>query len=394
MIPRCPRFGMWAGERLGWTRTRHTWTLRIGSSCSTSVTQDTSASFVRNGGGDDRLARQAIEAFDESSHSRRHHAGAGSPPTIFRRIPTFSLLWVGMLHDFAMYRSDPAFVREHLPGTRAVLDWYVRHQEQERFGWTAAVVELHRLGQWFSRRRSAAGRARRFCSDYAAFCRGASGGRAELEDFVRRQAARRELYRRRLQRAVQGVKKLCWNKGFGIVCGHMPAQMKYSQHTNLMAVLLDVFPKEQQLEVMMKVLSDSDPGFKINGNGSRQWKKLRTTTDSISRELLDHAGMGDRYLELLNPWKEMLALGLTTWAETPEPTRSDSHAWSAHPNYDLLTIVAGNSPGRTGFERACDPEGATSGEACEVKDSEFSPVEAGGHSGRLQNWSAKHGRFA
>jgi hypothetical protein len=40
----------------------------------------------------------------------------------------------------------------------------------------------------------------------------------------------------------------------------------------------------------------------------------------------------------------MVALGLTTWAESPEPTRSDSHAWSAHPNYDLLTIVAGIHP--------------------------------------------------
>jgi alpha-L-rhamnosidase len=45
----------------------------------------------------------------------------------------------------------------------------------------------------------------------------------------------------------------------------------------------------------------------------------------------------------------MLALGLTTWAEQPESTRSDSHAWSAHPNYDLLTVVAGIRPASPGF---------------------------------------------
>jgi hypothetical protein len=45
----------------------------------------------------------------------------------------------------------------------------------------------------------------------------------------------------------------------------------------------------------------------------------------------------------------MLDLGLTTWAETPDPTRSDSHAWSAHPNYDLLTTVAGIEPAQPGF---------------------------------------------
>jgi len=52
----------------------------------------------------------------------------------------------------------------------------------------------------------------------------------------------------------------------------------------------------------------------------------------------------------------MVSLGLTTWAESPEPTRSDSHAWSAHPNFDFLTIVAGIRPASAGFESvAIDP---------------------------------------
>jgi len=45
----------------------------------------------------------------------------------------------------------------------------------------------------------------------------------------------------------------------------------------------------------------------------------------------------------------MLALGLTTTPETPEPTRSDSHAWSAHPNYGLLATVLGVRPASQGF---------------------------------------------
>jgi hypothetical protein len=65
---------------------------------------------------------------------------------------------------------------------------------------------------------------------------------------------------------------------------------------------------------------------------------------------VEHTGMGDDYLKLLDPWKQMMSLGLTTWAESPEPTRSDSHAWSAHPNYDLLTMVAGIHAAKPGFE--------------------------------------------
>jgi hypothetical protein len=46
----------------------------------------------------------------------------------------------------------------------------------------------------------------------------------------------------------------------------------------------------------------------------------------------------------------MLALGLTTFAEKPDPTRSDCHAWSASPNYDFLATVAGIEPASPGFK--------------------------------------------
>src|SRR5437870_6300496 len=61
------------------------------------------------------------------------------------------------------------------------------------------------------------------------------------------------------------------------------------------------------------------------------------------------AGLGDEYLNELGRWRGMLALALTTWAEKSEPTRSDCHAWSAHPNFDLLATVAGIESSAPGF---------------------------------------------
>jgi hypothetical protein len=66
-------------------------------------------------------------------------------------------------------------------------------------------------------------------------------------------------------------------------------------------------------------------------------------------EALRQAGLADRYLEQLAPWREMLRLGLTSTPENPEPTRSDSHAWAAHPNYGLLATVLGIRPSSQGF---------------------------------------------
>ena len=66
--------------------------------------------------GDDRLARQAIEAFDASRFpdgiTRSRY-----PSSLPQTIPTFSLLWIGMLHDYWMYRPDPDWSASLLQAT-------------------------------------------------------------------------------------------------------------------------------------------------------------------------------------------------------------------------------------------------------------------------------------
>src|SRR5260370_17945573 len=160
---------------------------------------------------------------------------------------------------------------------------------------------------------------------------------------------RAEPYLQAATKAAQGVQRLCWNEKHGLMAD-TPAQQLYSQHANFLGVLLDVIPKQRQGEVMTKVLAASDPVFKARGDLPPMEKASYYYRFYLARAL-EHAGMGDRYLELLGPWKEMLALGLTTWAEMPDPTRSDSHAWSAPANFDVLTIGAGISPAALGFEK-------------------------------------------
>src|SRR5205807_2018685 len=142
---------------------------------------------------------------------------------------------------------------------------------------------------------------------------------------------------------------LCWNDNYGLIAD-TPAQKHYSQHANILGVWLDVISREKQQDVLNKILSATDPGFSPSGSGPIP--EMTSATYYFRFYLaraLDHAGLGDKYLNLLKPWHDMADLGLTTWAEQPEPTRSDSHAWSAHPNYDFLTIVAGIRPKTPGF---------------------------------------------
>ena len=294
--------------------------------------------------GDDRLAKQAIEAYNNSripdglTQSRY-------PSSLVQMIPTFSLLWVGMLHDFWMYRGDAEFVRAQLPGTRTVLDWYLRHQRADGLMGKLPWWPFVDWGKDFHGGvppQDDSGGSSIITLQFIEALRYAQ----ELEImYGDRHLA--QMYQSAAERAAQGIWNQCWNSQYGLLAD-TPAQSHFSQHANILGIWLDVIPRERQKEVMQKILSISDEGF----TASRSVPQMTAATYYFRFYLaraLDHAGMADDYLRLLGPWHQMVALGLTTWAESPEPTRSDSHAWSAHPNYDLLTIVAGVHPETPGF---------------------------------------------
>jgi hypothetical protein len=297
-------------------------------------------------GGDDRLARQAIEAFD-ASRVPDGLTQSRYPSSLVQMIPTFSLLWVGMVHDFWMYREDVPFVRRQLPGTRAVLGWFLERQRADGL--------LGRISWW------------PFVDWGADFAHGeppqdAEGGSAVLTlEFVEalRDAAEleratgdlyfAERYDKAADEAAAGVRRLCWNETYGLV-SDTPAQRHFSQHANILGVWLGVIPRERQKEVLAKILSVSDAGWVAPAEVPAMTAATYYFRFYLARAV-ERAGMGDEYLKLLGPWREMAALGLSTWAESPEPTRSDSHAWSAHLNYDFLTLVAGIEPLSAGFRQ-------------------------------------------
>jgi len=297
--------------------------------------------------GDDRLARQAIEAFD-ASRVPDGLTQSRYPSALVQMIPTFSLLWVGMVHDFWMYRGDMEFVRGQVPGTRTALDWFLRRQRADgllgKISWWPFVD----WGADFNDGvppQDADGGSAVMTLEFLEALRYA----AQLERAVG-EASVAEKYEKAAARAAEAVRKLCWNEKYGLLAD-TPAQKHFSQHANILGAWLDVIPTERQKDVLGKILSKSDAaGFAAGADVPEMTAATYYFRFYLARAV-EHAGMGDEYLKLLGPWREMVALGLTTWAESPEPTRSDSHAWSAHPNYDFLRIVAGIRPGSAGFEK-------------------------------------------
>jgi hypothetical protein len=80
--------------------------------------------------GDDRLVRNALTLID---HSRIAEGITLSryPTDLHQEIPTFSLWWITMLHDYYMYRPDSLFIKSKLPGARQVLSFFEKYQQAD-----------------------------------------------------------------------------------------------------------------------------------------------------------------------------------------------------------------------------------------------------------------------
>lgn len=287
--------------------------------------------------GDDRLGRQAIEAFDDS-RIPEGITRSRYPSNLPQNIPTFSLLWIGMLHDYWMYRPDPQFVRDHLAGTRDVLGWFSHYESSDGL--------LHQLPWWSFIDWVPSGDIPTYDThgescvttlQYLGALIEASDLETNLGDPVL--AAR---YHSHADHIRAGIISKCWVASRGMLADN-PDQKIYSQQANILGVLFDVIPKNRQQDVLRRMLA-IEPGTTPDGVLSASYYFRYYLARA-----LDHAGIADDYLQSLDPWRKLLPLHFSTWPEIPGDTRSDSHAWSAHPIYDMLTLVAGIEPASPGF---------------------------------------------
>lgn len=286
---------------------------------------------------DDRLARQALEAFDDS-RIPEGITRSRYPSSLPQNIPTFSLLWIGMVHDYWMYRPDPTPVRASLEGTRTVLDWFAQHERPdgllEQLPWWSFIdwVSSGTIPTYSARGES--------CVTTLEYL-GALNDAADLEKALGDPHIAAQ-YRERAEHVRSALYSACWNADRKLLADN-PDQKNFSQQANILGVLYDVIPRAEQQGVLRRMLA-IEPGTSPDGVLSASYYFR-----FYLARALDHAGMADEYLKSLDPWRALLPVHFSTWPEMPGNTRSDSHAWTSHPIYDLLTLVAGIEPASPGF---------------------------------------------
>jgi alpha-L-rhamnosidase len=300
--------------------------------------------------GDDRLVRNAIMNFNESIFyeglTRSRYPSAN--PQI---IPPFSLYWVDMVNDYWMLRDDPEFIKSFLPGIENVLGWFTKRVDQKTR--MLGRVEYWNFVDWavewpwnevtsfggVPEGGMGDGNSSILSMQFAYACQKAS----ELFRFFG-QAEKADKYAKLAEQLAKAVYENCWDAQRGYLAD-TPSKKVFSMHAQIFGVLTNTIPEKDQKEFTRRFMNDNSliqPTMYFRFYLTQALKKT---------------GLADSYLETLGLWNDMLQKGLTTFAENPDPARSDCHAWSASPDYDFLATVAGIRPASPGF-RTVDIEPA------------------------------------
>lgn len=287
--------------------------------------------------GDDRLVKNAIQQVDES----RFPEGvtlSRYPSRTPQLIPTFSLWWIGMLHDYWMYGADTAFAISKLPGERQVLAYF--HQWQRADGSLRGVpywafTDWVDSPGWESGMAPAGADGSSSVLDLQLLWAYQLAAEMEMRDGMRQYATE---YQARAAQLKKTIREKYWDAARGLFADR-PGKDLFSQHANSLAILTGVVEGEEARAVARRLLSDT-----VMAQASIYFKYY------LHRALIA-AGYGNDYSHWLDKWREDIRMGLTTWAEMSDvaASRSDCHAWGASPNIEFFRTVLGIDSDAPGF---------------------------------------------
>jgi alpha-L-rhamnosidase len=289
--------------------------------------------------GDDRLARNAINLMDHSRIAEgltlsRHPSYS---PQI---ISTFSLWYIGVLHDYWMYRPDSNFVKDKLIGARAILDFFSKYQQPDG---SLKNTPYWTFVDWAGRK-----------GWYSGMPPKGTNGNSSILDLQLMMAYQMEaemetkmgmpgfanLYREKAARLKQTIQKKYWDPVKKLYADTEDKEL-FSQHANSLAILGGLVDKTEAGALSKNILADTS-----------------LTQCTIYFKYYMHlalvkGGLGNDYMNWLDIWRKNIQMDLTTWAEISDLpySRSDCHAWGASPNIEFFRTVLGIDSYAPGFSK-------------------------------------------
>lgn len=282
------------------------------------------------------LAKKAIR----DMHASRLQCGliqGKFPSSYVQVISTFSFHYIFMLYEYFEQTGDGEFIRQYLPDADAILEYCRRHTGVDGL---LQKMEYWNFVDWKPEWSENAGSPAALLEGPSTLINLMYGlallRSSQLAEHLGRTGLAGE-YRERHNALMERIQRLCWSSQRGMF-REGPEFEQYTQHTQAWAVLNGLGSREKQREILRNAIAGEDV-LRVTFPTACEWFRA-----------LEAAEMYEETRQTMMEWADFPNQGLTTCPEEPGPgARSDNHAWSALPLYEMLRGFAGIRPGKPGW---------------------------------------------
>ncbi len=282
---------------------------------------------------DTRIAKKVISDMAQSQQPNGLLC-ANYPARYVQIIPTFSIYWIMLIHDYYFYSADKEFAKKYLGTIEKILCAFDELTDENGLVKSAYWPYVDWAGNW--QRGIPNGGEKSPIAVYSMqYSAGLKYAQALAEAFGRLGLA--QDYQEKRTQLNATIKKHFWN-GKKQYYNDTLITEEFSQHTAAWAILSELETGVNALELIknMSILSTASCSFSMGYFMNRTYEML------------------ELYNEIYNNFSgyfKMMDLHCTTWCENPDSPRSECHGWSATPLYEFPTIILGVKPTNAGFTK-------------------------------------------
>ena len=286
---------------------------------------------------DERMVKRAIELFDLSARDDGQ-CPFNWPTRGTQEGATYTLCYLLMYGDYVMNHADRAWLRARLPGLRKAMAGMELYENADGLlenmpGWQF----MDWVVGWRSDGTAPGGRFGEGVNAEANLFWSLAMRSAALTERALGNELQARYWEAKRERLNAKIVETFWCEARGIFAD-TPARRDFSEHAQCLALIGDVLPETKAKTCFGHLIADPD---------------LKRTTVYFNFYLFEcyfKFGRGDLFLERLDLWRDYVKKGLTTTQEAPDWTdgngrrqesRSDCHAWGAHPIWFMQTGLAG-----------------------------------------------------
>lgn len=281
---------------------------------------------------DDRIIKRAIELYGFNTHedgmcpfnfpTRGHQDGA-----------SYTLCYLLMYGDYMKNHGDRAWLKARLPGIRNTMAGMEYYENKDGLlenipGWSFVDWTV---GWSHNGVPPSAGLNRGVSSIINLFWNLAMKSTAAVERALGNEL-QAKYWEEKSKKLSKKIDELFWSEKMGMLADDVK-KSHFSEHAQSLALIGDVLPGDKAAKAFEGLITN---------------EKLKRCTVYFSYYLFEtyfKFGRGDLFLKRLDLWRDYVKKGLTTTQEAPDKgkneSRSDCHAWGAHPIWFMQTGLAG-----------------------------------------------------